>query len=139
MDKLYIDCNILLDWLTDRPPFSQYAEKLLSLIEKKEVQGFVSPLTLSNTYYILRKQTSKQITNEFLQDSIRLFKIVDVTKSITYEAIQKEFKDFEDDLHYYTAQKNNLDFIITRNKSDFIQDTIRILTAEEYLKLKNQQ
>ncbi|NQT24760.1 PIN domain-containing protein [candidate division KSB1 bacterium] len=135
MDKLFIDCNILLDWLTDRPPFSQHAEKLLTLIEKNQVEGFVSPLTLSNTYYVLRKQTIKKIANEFLKDSRILFNIIDITKDITIEAIENKFKDFEDDLHYYTAQRNNLNFIITRNKSDFIKDKINILTAEEYLRL----
>lgn len=136
MEKLLIDCNILIDWLTDRPPFSVYADTLLGLIEKKIVQGFVSPLTLSNTYYILRKQTNKRIANEFLDDVKNLFDIVDVTKEITLLAIKNRYKDFEDDLHYQTAIKNNIDFLITRNKTDFLQDTIQIMTAEEYLELK---
>ena len=66
MDKLFIDCNILLDWLIVRAPFSEHAEKLFTLIEQGNIQGYVSPLTLANTYYILRKQTSKRIANEFL-------------------------------------------------------------------------
>ncbi|MFO7889113.1 MAG: PIN domain-containing protein [bacterium] len=136
MEKLLIDCNILIDWLTDRPPFSVYADTLLGLIENKIVQGFVSPLTLSNTYYILRKQTNKRIANEFLDDVKNLFEIVDVTKEITLSAIKNRYKDFEDDLHYQTAIKNNIDFLITRNKNDFLKDTIQIMTAEEYLKLK---
>lgn len=135
MDRLFIDCNILLDWLTDRPPFSQHAEILLSMIEKMEVEGFISPLTLSNIYYILRKQTTKRIANEFLNDSKKLFNIIDLTKEITWKAIDNKYKNFEDDLHFYTAKANHLDYIITRNKSDFIKtDTIAVLTVEEYLK-----
>jgi len=136
MEKLLIDCNILIDWLTDRPPFSIYANKLLVLIENKIVKGLVSPLTLSNTYYILRKQTNKKIANEFLIDVLNLFSIVDITKEITLSAIKNRYKDFEDDLHYQTAIKNNIDFLITRNKADFLKNKIQIMTAEEYLKLK---
>lgn len=136
MDKLLIDCNILIDWLADRHPFSKYANQLLVLIEKKTVEGFVSPLTLSNTYYILRKQTNKRIANEFLNDVKSIFKIVDITKKITLSAINNRYKDFEDDLHYQTAIMNHIDFIITRNKTDFLKDKIQIMTAEEYLKLK---
>ena len=136
MDKLLIDCNILIDWLTDRPPFSSYADKLLVLIENNIVEGFVSPLTLSNTYYILRKHTNKRIANEFLNDVKNLFRIIGITKGITLSAIENRYKDFEDDLHYQTAIKNNIDFIITRNKTDFLKDKIHIMTAEEYLELK---
>lgn len=136
MDKLLIDCNILIDWLTNRPPFSVHAERILTLIEKNEVIGYVSPLTLSNTYYILRKQTSRKTANEFLNDSIKLFTILDITKEITVNAIENKFRDFEDDLHLYTAINNKLNFIITRNKNDFSKRKINILTAEEYLYLK---
>ncbi len=133
MDKLLIDCNILMDWLTNRPPFSTHAERLLTLIEGNKIKGYISPLTLSNTYYILRKQTSRKIANEFLNDSKKLFTIIDITKKITINAIDNKFKDFEDDLHFYTAILNNLDFIITRNKADFHKSKIKVITAEEYL------
>jgi predicted nucleic acid-binding protein len=68
MDKVYIDCNILIDWITDRQPYSIYANRLLTLIEKKKIKGVVSPLTLSNTYYIIRKQINKKLANEFLNE-----------------------------------------------------------------------
>lgn len=135
MDKIFIDCNILIDWLTERLPFSYHAEELLSLIELKKVKGYISPLTLSNTYYILRKQTNKKITNEFLNDSKKLFTILDITKEMTISAIDNKFRDFEDDLHYQTAIKNNLDYIVTRNKKDFKTKNINVLTAEEYLNI----
>ena len=135
MEKLYIDCNILIDWITDRPPFSIYASRLFTLIEKKMIKGIVSPLTLSNTYYIIRKHTNNKIANEFLNDAKNLFDILDITKASTITAIENRYKDFEDDLHYYTALKNNLNYIITRNKKDFLQDKIKIMTAEEYLLL----
>ena len=134
MDKLFIDCNILIDWLTDRQPFSIYANELLSKIEDKHFEGYLSPLTLSNTYYILKKQTSKKIATDFLYDSKKIFNILDITRAITIRAIDKKFKDFEDDLHYYTALAYHLDCIITRNKSDFPKGKIGILTAEEFMK-----
>ena len=134
MDKLFIDCNIILDWLIDRPPFSQYAEELLTKIEQGEVEGYISPLILANTYYILRKLATKRLANEFLNDSLKIFKIIDLTSGLTIKAIKNKYKDFEDDLHYFTANANNLKYIITRNKTDFIKSNIKILTAEEYLK-----
>ena len=136
MDKLFLDCNILLDWLTNRPPFSLHAERLLSLIETRQVSGFVSPLVLANTYYILRKQTSKKIANEFLNDSKILFEIIALDKEATLQAIEQKYKDFEDDLHYYSALASKVDYIITRNKADFLHGKIKINTAEEYLRMR---
>ena len=134
MDKLYIDCNIILDWLTNREPFCLFAEKLIARIEKKQVEGYISPLTLANTYYLFQKNTDKNTANAFLDDCRKIFIIIDITREITYSAINNKFRDFEDDLHYFTAVENKLDFIITRNEDDFIKNKIEILNAEEYLR-----
>jgi len=133
MEKIYIDCNIIIDWLTDREPFSFYADELFSLIESDQIEGCVSPLVLANTYYLLTKHFNKKIAYEFLKDCQQLFTILDLSKDITIQAIEGKYKDFEDDLHYYVATKNKIKYIITRNKKDFKIEKIKILTAEEYL------
>ena len=133
MEKIYIDCNIIIDWLTDREPFSVYSDELFTLIESRQVEGYVSPLVLANTYYLLTKHFNKKIAYEFLKDCQELFRIIDLSKHITIQAINEKYKDFEDDLHYYTAKKNKIKYIITRNKKDFKTQETKILTAEEYL------
>ena len=133
MNNVYIDCNIINDWILDRMPFSPYAAKLISLIEKKEVNAYISPLILANTYYIIKKERDKIIAEEFLNDCKKLFRILDITQEICLKAIDNKYKDFEDDLHYYTAIYNKIDYIITRNKVDFHEKGIKIRNAEEYL------
>ena len=133
MDKVYIDCNIILDWIIDRPPFSIYAIELIDLIEKKQVQGFISPLIQANCRYIIYKKINDKTADQFLLDSIRLFKILDNTGKQAIKSIKNGYKDFEDDLHYNAALENKIDYLITRNKSDFKVNKIKIRTAEEYL------
>ena len=48
-------------------------------------------------------------------------------------ALASDFKDFEDGLQYFTAMDNEADVIITRNKKDFANAKIPVMTAEEYL------
>ena len=134
MKNIYIDCNILIDWLMDRKPFSYYAAKLITLTEEKKIISNVSALTLANTYYIIHKELNKKIAEEFLKDSIKLFNIVDLTADMTKSAIKQKFKDFEDDLHYHTALSNSIPYLITRNKKDFKKDTIKIMDAEEFIR-----
>ena len=49
-------------------------------------------------------------------------------------ALGSDFKDFEDAIQYYTAIEQGIDIIITRNKKDFKNAKLPIMTAKEYLK-----
>jgi len=138
MEKVYLDCNIILDWIVDRQPFSLFATELIDLIEKKRIIGFVSPLILANCFYVIQKEINREVANSFLQDSVKLFSFIDNTKIDVQLAIDSGYKDFEDDIHYYTAINNKLEYIITRNKKDFKSEKIKLFTAEEFLiKIKN--
>lgn len=134
MKNVYVDCNILIDWLMDREPYSYYAAKLISLTEEKRIISHVSALTLANTYYIIRKELNIKIADAFLKDSIKLFNVVDLTAGMTETAVQHKFKDFEDDLHYQAAVSNSIPYLITRNKKDFLKDKIKIMDAEEFIR-----
>lgn len=61
--------------------------------------------------------------------------IIDTTSSTIKNAIDSEFKDFEDALQYYSAKLNtNINGIVTRNGGDFKYSTISILTPEEAIR-----
>ncbi len=134
MIKTYIDCNILLDWLLDREPFSSYSAKIIELIETRKILGLVSPLTLANTYYVISKELNKKIADEFILDSLRIFSVPGISLKNVKEAVTNKFRDFEDDIHSAIAAENNVDFLITRNKKDFKSDKFKVLDAEEFLK-----
>lgn len=133
MKQVYLDCNIILDWIIDRQPFSLYAIELIDLIEKKKIKGFVSPLVLANCFYIIQREKGKEISKSFLQDSLKLFSFIDNTKTDLELAIKNGYKDFEDDLHYFSVINNQLNVIVTRNKKDFKSEKIQLFTAEEFL------
>ena len=59
---------------------------------------------------------------------------MDLTKKNVVDAIENKYKDFEDDLHYMVARDNAIKYIITRNKEDFKEGNIIIMTAEEFIK-----
>ena len=58
MIKAYIDCNILIDWLLEREPYSYYAAKVIEYTEEEKIISYISALTLANTYYIITKELS---------------------------------------------------------------------------------
>jgi predicted nucleic acid-binding protein len=131
--KVYIDCNILLDWLLDREPFSYAAALVITLAESGELLCSVSALTLANTYYILKKEVNQKIAEEFLKDALKLFQIVDLSADCVKWAVTNKYKDFEDDLHYFAAIDSSMDYIITRNTKHFLQENIRVGSAEDFI------
>ncbi len=135
MIKAYIDCNVLLDWLLDREPFSSYSAKIIELTETKKILGLVSPLTLANTYYIISKELNKKIADEFIIDSLRIFSVPGISLKNVKEAVLNKFKDLEDDIQSSIAAENNVEFLITRNKKDFKNDKFKVLDAEEFLRI----
>jgi len=92
---------------------------------------------LANTYYIVSKTLNKKIADEFLKDSLKLFSFIDMTEDVIKNSVNNRYKDFEDDLHYFTSLDNSIDFLITRNKKDFKTEKIKIVDAEEFISIVN--
>lgn len=66
-----------------------------------------------------------------------LCKINPITETIIIQALNNSYKDFEDDIQYYSAIINNLDAIITRNSKDFPPHNFSILTPSELIAIIN--
>ena len=134
MKRVYVDCNILIDWLLEREPYSLYAAKLIELTETGEIKSYVSAVTLAITYYIIKKALNQKVADEFLKDSLSLFSFADIRANTITKAINNKYRDFEDDLHYYAAIDQSIEYLITRNKKDFRQEGIELLDAEQFVK-----
>ena len=58
-------------------------------------------------------------------------------KDVVLDALNSEFKDFEDALQNFSAAQNGkINIILTRNIKDFKKSDLAILTPETYLKGK---
>ncbi len=136
MKQLFLDTNIILDLLAKRDPFYDDAAVLFSLADKKIVELFVSSLTFANTNYILLKQLKPEEAKRVLRKLKVLVNVLSLDDKIIELALNdKDFKDYEDALQYYTAIENGKDVIITRNKKDFHKAKLPIITAGEFIKL----
>lgn len=137
MIRLLIDTNIVLDLLSKRDQFYDEAADLFSRADKKELELTISSLTFANTNYILSKLKSTKEAREILRRFKVLVELLSLDDKITELALSDDnFPDFEDGLQYYSAIENQIDIIITRNKKDFKNSKIPVLTAKEFLALK---
>lgn len=136
MDKLLVDANIVIDLLSKREKFYEEAQQLFTLSDYNKVKLFVSSLTIANTHYLLSREKSGAEARKTLIKFKLLAKVLPLDDKILELALVSDFKDFEDAIQYYTALENDLEIIITRNKKDFKNSMLPVLTAKEYL-LKN--
>lgn len=134
MKRILIDTNIVIDLLAKRKEFYVEAAELFSQADRKELTLMISSLTFANTNYILSKQKSPKEAREVLRKFKVLVKILNLDDKIVELALSDhKFPDFEDGLQYYLALENNVNIILSRNKKDFKNSKIPVLTAKEYL------
>lgn len=137
MSRLLIDTNIVIDVLAKRDKFYDEAADLFSRADNKELELTISALTFANTSYILSKLKSAKDAKEILRKFKVLVEILSLDDKIMELALSDDnFPDFEDGLQYYSAIENQIDIIITRNKKDFKNSKIPVLTAKEFLARK---
>ncbi|GAA4801947.1 PIN domain-containing protein [Olivibacter ginsenosidimutans] len=135
MNRVLIDTDVILDFFFDRQPFSDQAAKILSLCEKGNLKGFVTPVMISNIYYLLRKTAKHEKVIKNLKLLIDIIDVTTINKGVVIDALNSAFKDFEDALQNYAAQnEKDIHMIITRNVKDYKISNLSILTPETYLK-----
>lgn len=134
MINILLDTNIVIDLLASREPFYTEAAELFSLADKKTIKLSVSALSLANTHCIVSKFTNDQEARKILRNFKVIVIVLPLDDKIVDLALNSDFKDFEDAIQYFTAIENDQKLIVTRNKSDFKDSKIPVMTAGEFLK-----
>lgn len=133
MQKIFLDTNIVIDFLGERDDFYLSSAKILTLADKKIIKVYTSPTTIANTFYILSKNESQKTVLEKLRRFKLVCNISTMNDEVIEKAINSNFKDFEDSMQYFSAIATNCEIIITRNEKDFKNALIPVLNPESYL------
>lgn len=134
MKHVFLDTNVLIDFLSDRKPFSLDAAKLFNYSFKKKISIYVAAVSFNNIYYILRQSCSHLETIKILNELQEWTEVVDVSKEVIKKSLNSEFKDFEDAIQYNCAKTlSKIDCIVTRDTKDFKKSSLPTLTPKEAL------
>lgn len=132
--KIMCDTNIIMDMLLEREPFADDSCTILALCEERRIDGFVSASSVTDIYYLVRKYTySTDLAYKAVGKLLEIVKVCSVTNNDVLTAFQKKAKDFEDCLMATCAKSIHCDYIVTRNKRDFEEFNIPLLTPSEFL------
>lgn len=132
--KVLVDTNIIIDIVTGRHPFFQNSyQALKKCIDSGSV--IIPASSFSDIYYIVRKSIGNENTRNALIDIIEFSTIADTKAVDIKKALKSDIKDFEDAIVCMIAKRIKADYILTRNKKDFINSPIKAIEPEEFLDL----
>lgn len=130
---LFIDTNILIDLLSGREPFKSASLNFFTKAVQDECDLVVSASTITDVMYIMRKYLDdKTQLRAVVQNLLVSFTIADVTSEHIRNAFQSPMEDYEDAVLAECALQSKANYIITRDKKDFINSLVPTLTPEEY-------
>jgi predicted nucleic acid-binding protein len=133
--RVLLDTNIILDVLLEREPFVNDAAALFAAIELQRIEGFVTATTLTDIFYIVRKNRGVDIAKQAISRILTSMQICRVDRDILEQAFAMNINDFEDAVQLACAIAENLQGIVTRNTEDFAAANLPILTAGEVVEL----
>jgi len=137
MTNILLDTDVLLDFFFDRKPYSEHSAKVLSLCESNEIRGFITPVIISNLYYLLRQTSTHERVIDKLSQLVFFTEILIIDRTSIIQALNSGFRDFEDALQNFSAESNgSINLIVTRNLKDFKNSSLSVMTPENYLKTR---
>jgi predicted nucleic acid-binding protein len=134
--KVYFDTNLLIDLLEQREPYFKYSRSVFLMAADGQLEGIIGASAITDVYYVVKK--SLKDSNQALQaiiDLLETITLVDTTTQDIYAAAASPVSDFEDAVVAATAQRENAEYIITRNTDDFGASPIKAVTPEQFLAL----
>jgi len=136
MRAVFVDTNVILDLLADRPPFSKYAIELFSLAEQSKVNLYTSSHSIATAHYLLKKYRTEKDLRSMLYTLMDFIEAIAIDIPILKKSLLSQHKDFEDALQIYAALSNpQINFIVTRNLKDFKTAELPVYAPDEAVML----
>ena len=135
-NRILIDTNVLLDYLLTREPFYEDAKEIVQACVKGQVKGVIAVHSISNMFFILRKDYDAKERREVLLNLCLIFDVEGIDKVKLLSGLQNEnFSDFEDCLQMECARAYNAEYIITRNLTDYTASEVKAILPKDFLRL----
>ena len=131
--KVFLDANVILDFLTDRQPFADAAEVVVDFCAAAGNVGKITTLTACNVLYVLAKIIGRQAAEEKIKELIDIVGLVGVDPDSVSGNLAKPHVDFEDSVQLSEAIKWNAEVIVTRDKNGFSGSPIPVCSPTDFV------
>ena len=136
--RVLIDTNVILDWIMVREPNATNAKQIMEQCLFGKVQGYIAAHSLTDIFYILRKDYSVERRKLLLQLLCEGMNVVPESQQIILRALRrKEWRDLEDALQMQCAKEAGVEYIITQTLKDFRTSEIEAICEEKFCEMLN--
>ena len=138
--RVFIDTNIMLDLIQERPGYEACA-RILQRQEDGEIEACISVLSMANIAYVLRKTVPPFLVIPTLKQISTVVQVVSMDDTQLQQSLLMDGPDFEDILQLSCAASNDCTVLITHNPRDFrirkglatASTMPMVVTPEDYL------
>lgn len=116
--KVFLDTNIVLDLLLERPGY-EFVANILQLHDDGKIDVCQSSLSLANIAFVIRKEFSKSLLQPTIDQLCAISTVLPVSEDTFHKAVMMDGPDFEDIVQLVCASEAGCDYVITRNVKDF--------------------
>ena len=113
--SVFLDANIVLDFLLKRKDYED-ARKVMVLVLEKKIKAFISPSILHIVSYWLTKAYGSAKSKDLLLLLLSDVRIIDANQEVVNLTLTSQIDDIEDALQYYTALHHKIDFFVSRDR-----------------------
>ena len=132
MKKVLIDLNIILDFLNKRN-FHQEAAQLLNRCVEGKLSGYICAHEVTTlSYFLFKEQKDKNKVVTTISTLFDIFQIIPIDETILKASLLSPITDYQDAVIEVSAVKFNIDYILSRNISNFKLSRIPTYTPEQF-------
>ena len=135
--KLFLDANVLIDFMSERLPHYLEAATIFTLAVEHKCTIAVSSLSMVTSNYICCDRCNMPLSDWKKKVNIMksFVEVCPVDSEDIFLSCDSDWSDYEDNVQYEVAKRYACDVIVTRNPRDFIKSDIPVLTPDEVIEI----
>jgi predicted nucleic acid-binding protein len=134
--KIFLDANIILDFTLQRDTGYDDAKKIVQGAIDRKFSAYITPAIVHIAGYYLTRAYKAETAKKILLFLLNDIAIIDISHTITLQALGSTLFDIEDSLQYYSALHHRLDYFISRDKPllKFNSEELPIIHPKDFIK-----
>lgn len=127
------DTNVILDLVLNRSGFAANATRLFQCIGETRLTGYMTASSVTDIYYISQREKDRVFAALAIRKLVSVLDVICVDGDTIRNALDSQVKDFEDAVQAQAAQSVSLDYIVTRNTTDFHYSPVPAISPVEMI------